>query len=70
VTADEAHSFIELAREYGFFGGVVFALLALYYIVTKRWIVLPAMADLQAENARLRALLEAHNIEWREHPLP
>lgn len=70
MTGSEAHSFFELAQEYGYPGAATLGIAALWFMLTKRWIVLPAMADLQAENARLKALLEAHKIEWREHPLP
>jgi hypothetical protein len=59
---EDVKSLVDLAREHGFWGAVVLGGLAIYSAITKRWIVMPGMADLQAENARLRALLQAHGI--------
>jgi cell division protein FtsB len=52
---ENVKSILDLTKEYGFGGAVTLGALALWAAVTKRWIVLPAMADLQAENARLKA---------------
>jgi hypothetical protein len=59
---EDLKSVADLAREHGFWGAVVLGGFALYSALTKRWIMMPGMADLQAENARLRALLQAHGI--------
>lgn len=59
----DAQSFIELAKEHGFWGAVMLGAGAIWFALTRRWVVMPGMADLQAENARLRALLDAHGVD-------
>jgi hypothetical protein len=67
---EDLKSVADLAREHGFWGAVVFGGFALYSALTKRWIMMPGMADLQAENASLkaenaglRALLQSRGID-------
>jgi hypothetical protein len=64
---EDVKSIVELSKEYGFFGAVGLGIMALYAALTKRWIVMPGVADLQAENARLKALLDANHIDWKDH---
>jgi hypothetical protein len=60
---DDAKSLIDLAREHGFWGAVAVGVTLAYAAVTRRWIVMPGMADLQAENARLTAIIVANGID-------